>query len=74
MELAPVPKDNNKSGKTLGNVQLGAVIFSQVGDLKNLDLLDSGAIDHAHNSQDVFINFRPIREEAYTATGERIIS
>ena len=69
-----MPKDDNKSGKALGTVQLGAVIFSEVGDLKNLDLLDSGATDHAHNSRDTFINFRPMREEAYTAMGERIIS
>lgn len=42
--------------------------------MKNLDLVDSGATDHAHNSRDAFINFRPVREEAYTATGQQIIS
>lgn len=40
---------------------------SQVGDLKNLDLLDSGATD-------TFTNLRPMREETFTVTVERIIS
>lgn len=40
---------------------------SQVGDLKNLDLLDSGATD-------TFTNLRPMREETFTATVGRIIS
>lgn len=39
----------------------------QVGDLKNLDLLDSGATD-------TFTNLRPMREETFTATVGRIIS
>lgn len=72
--MLPVPKDDDKSGKALGAVQLGAIRLSLVGDLKNLDLLDSGATNHAHNSRDAFINCYPMREEACTATGERIIS
>lgn len=74
IELALVTKDNDKSGKVLGLVHLRAIRLSQIGELKNLDLLDSGAIDHAHNSRDIFINFCPMREKACTATRERIIS
>lgn len=73
-EPALIPKDDDQSGKALGSVQLGAITISQLGDLKNLELLDPGVTDQAHNSRDAFINFRPMREEACTATGERIIS
>ena len=51
-EPSPIPKDDNKSGRPLGAMTLGAIslLANQVGDLKNLDLLNSGATDHAHNS------------------------
>lgn len=42
--------------------------------LQNLDLLDSVATDHAHNSRDTFISFFPTMKEAFGATGERVIS
>lgn len=69
-----MPKDNNKSGKALEIVQLRVIKLSQVKNLKNLDLLDSSITDHAHNSQDVFINFRQMGEEVCIATEEQIIS
>ena len=44
-------------------------------DLKNLDLLDSGATDHAHNSRDAFSNFRPVREGSpYGYRGTKYLS
>lgn len=73
-EPAQVPNDNNISGMTLRVFLLRAVLFFLIGHLKNLDLLDSEATDHVHNSQNAFIHFYPIKKIACTATEEQIIS
>lgn len=74
MELNPISKNYNKSRKTLGGIYLGVLTLLQVKHIRNLDLLDSGTTDHAINSRDAFINFRPLREKTCTATGKQIIS
>lgn len=50
------------------------LLVNQVRDLKNLNLLYFRAINHAHNSQDAFANFYPMRKKVYTATEKQIIS
>ena len=49
-EQALIPKDDNKSSKPIGAITLDVITPCQIGDLKKVDLLDSGATDHVHNS------------------------
>ena len=74
MEQNIISKNNNRSGKTLGAIHLGAITLLQVKHIRNLDLLNSGATDHANKSRDMFINFHLLRKEAYIITRKRIIS
>lgn len=55
--LALIQKNSDKNNEFLGAVQLGMIIFCQVRDLKNLDLLDSGVTNYVYNFQNDFINF-----------------
>lgn len=70
-----IPK-NDDSDRTSEDIQLGAITLCQTHGLENLDLLDFGAKDHAHNSRDDFTGFCSMIEEActITGTGKRIIS
>lgn len=48
LELALIPKNDDNSGRALGSIQLGTITLHQT---HGLDLLDSGATNHAHNSR-----------------------
>ena len=51
-----------------------SLLANEVGDLINPGLLDSRAIDHAHNCQDAFPNFCLEKKKIYTATEKWNIS
>ncbi len=59
---APIPKDDNKSGKPPGTMTVDEVTLCQVRNLKKLDLLDYDETSHTYNSQDAFTNFRPMEK------------